>query len=94
MVSSMEWVGGARSPGLGGWNANASWPFAVLGLDDRRVTLRLRWFARLLGKNPLDCPDDALELALARAHEAELGECPLPWLHGRTGAPACRRRGT
>ena len=63
MISAVEWIGGARFPGPGGWSANASSPFAVLSLDDGNLSLRLRWLARLLGKRPLECSVDALELA-------------------------------
>lgn len=59
----MEWTGGARFPGPGGWSANASSPFAVLSLDDGTLSLRLRWLARVFGKKPLECPANALELA-------------------------------
>jgi len=61
----MEWIGGARFPGPGGWSANASSPFAVLSFDGGTLSLRLRWLARLLGKTPLECSVDALDLAFA-----------------------------
>jgi hypothetical protein len=35
----------------------------VLTLNDRTLSLRLRWLARVLGRNPLECSADELELA-------------------------------
>ena len=35
----------------------------MLTLNDSTLSLRLRWLARMLGKKPLECSADELELA-------------------------------
>ncbi|MBR7838209.1 hypothetical protein KDL01_33360 [Actinospica durhamensis] len=58
-----EWIGGATYSGPGGFGAEASYPFAVLRLEDGTVTLRLRGLGRLMRKTVLECPVGSLELA-------------------------------